>query len=252
MILYEGDQYPEDMGFERVGTFDADRFLVDGDLVIHVDLGVWGPLPGGEVDAYKLVLSGFVGQSFFVEWRCQSDAPNSEIPGTGGSILNAVGGNVINHFTITEDRIRIWRGNSVPLMFLDIKPGVFHTYRMEIYEDRAYIYFVDGQIVDAGFTLSSFPSEDARIIWGSKMWFDESTNWWDYVRFGTIPQDFSGDFDSDSDVDVDDFRYFAECAAGSGPGVDAGPGCRWADMDADADVDLHDFALFQLAFTGGG
>jgi len=41
-----------------------------------------------------------------------------------------------------------------------------------------------------------------------------------------------------------------ELSIPTGPNINAGPGCRWADMDADTDIDLHDFGAFQAAFTG--
>jgi len=66
---------------------------------------------------------------------------------------------------------------------------------------------------------------------------------------GPIAEDGSGDFDSDQDVDLDDYQYFQECFDNSGPGIDAGPGCRFADFDDDTDVDLQDLAQFQNSFT---
>jgi hypothetical protein len=252
VITYEGDTFPEDHEdpWERTGTLDADRSLRGGWLIIDVDLGDWEPPPGGEQDFYKRWGPKSPGEPFFVEWRCISDAPNTEIPGTGGSVLNAVGFNVINHFTITEDKVRIWRGNTVPFVFVDIESGVPHTYRVEHYADQLYIYYIDGEIVDSGIPRGGFPNASARIIWGSKMWWTPSTNEWDYVRYGTIPEAGSGDFDSDEDVDLRDFYFFDECVTNGGPGVEAGPGCLWADLDGDGDVDFADMGLFQLAFTG--
>lgn len=249
VIIYEGNVHPESVAWERVGTFDADRFLLDGWLIIDVDLGDWAPPPGGEQDFYTRSISEFTGQPFFLEWRCMTDAPNSEIPGVGGSALNASGSSVSNHFTISEDKVRIWRSNTIPFVFVDIEGGVPHIYRIEQYRDQLYIWYVDGEIVDSGVPLGGFPDPSASIIWGSKMWFAESTNEWDYIRFGTIPEDGSGDYDSDGSVALDDFYFLHECVSNTGPDVDAGPGCRFADFDFDSDVDLLDFADFQLNFT---
>jgi len=60
----------------------------------------------------------------------------------------------------------------------------------------------------------------------------ESTTRWDYIRYGTIPDDASGDFDSDGDVDADDAYFFVDCLLGPGS---LWPGCAWADMNADGD-----------------
>jgi hypothetical protein len=86
----------------------------------------------------------------------------------------------------------------------------------------------------------------------------DSTSLWEHVRYGVIPPDAAGDFDSSNSIGLFDFYFFQECLTNlriginGGPGNDAGPGCRWANMDgADSDVDLADFAAFQNAFDGG-
>jgi hypothetical protein len=67
-----------------------------------------------------------------------------------------------------------------------------------------------------------------------------------------------GDFDTDGDVELDDYAFFADCMAG--PGATPSPAlpdvtpqdCLDAfDFEPDDDVDLADFEGFQLAFTGG-
>jgi hypothetical protein len=74
------------------------------------------------------------------------------------------------------------------------------------------------------------------------------------VRFGRIPEDASGDYDSDGVVTLDDFYFFHECLSNrrsginGGPGMDAGPGCRFTDFNHDSSTDLSDFATFQLTF----
>jgi hypothetical protein len=240
VATYEGDVFPEFVGWERVGTFDADRSIVDGWLVIEVDLGLWAPLPYGELDAYKRGIAEFAGQTFFLEWRCITDAPNSEIYGTGGSIINAWGGGVSYHVTMAQDQVRFRRDNSIPFLFVNIEPGVPHTYRVELYGDQLYTWYIDGAVVDSGVPEGPFPNADGQIIWGSRMWMTPSANHWDYVRYGTIPQDGSGDFDSNG-VDLDDLYFFQDCLLG--PDAD-GPGCSWADMNDDRKVDGADIPAF--------
>ncbi len=46
-------------------------------------------------------------------------------------------------------------------------------------------------------------------------------------------------------MDIKNSRFAGARLAASGPDIDAGPGCRFADLDADTDVDLNDFAAFQ-------
>jgi hypothetical protein len=73
---------------------------------------------------------------------------------------------------------------------------------------------------------------------------------------GKIPEDGSGDYNSDAEVTLIDHYFFVDCLTKDGPGIfggpgeDAGPGCRFADFDADSAVDLLDFAEFQNSFGG--
>lgn len=55
-----------------------------------------------------------------------------------------------------------------------------------------------------------------------------------------------GDFDGDQDVDLDDYRRFADCL--SGPGEPYVGECQAGDTDGDRDIDLRDFAAFQRHF----
>ncbi|HNQ21616.1 MAG TPA: VCBS repeat-containing protein [Phycisphaerae bacterium] len=56
------------------------------------------------------------------------------------------------------------------------------------------------------------------------------------------------DFDSDRDVDVNDYAAFEGCLGG--PDVPIGGCSLGPDLDEDGDIDLHDVALFQILFTG--
>lgn len=100
---------------------------------------------------------------------------------------------------------------------------------------------------------------DAFVIWGARRnGVEGATIAWDHVRFGRIPDDASGDYDSDGAVTAFDYYFVNDCLTKDGPrifggpGNDAGPGCRFAnfDADADADVDLLDLAEFQNVFSG--
>lgn len=69
---------------------------------------------------------------------------------------------------------------------------------------------------------------------------------WDYVRYGTIPNDASGDFNSDEQVDAEDLYHFQECLTTEAGGW---AGCAWADMDGAGSTDCADWALFLKAWT---
>jgi hypothetical protein len=62
----------------------------------------------------------------------------------------------------------------------------------------------------------------------------------------------NGDFDGDADVDLTDYRYFADCLSGPGTsplpstGLICSGACEAAfDTEADGDVDLRDFQVVQ-------
>ncbi|GMU21252.1 MAG: hypothetical protein AMXMBFR13_13450 [Phycisphaerae bacterium] len=63
-----------------------------------------------------------------------------------------------------------------------------------------------------------------------------------------------GDFDCDSDVDLDDLDVMDTCWSGPAIPFSALPGCQApdADFDLDLDVDMEDFGVFQRCFSGAG
>jgi len=65
---------------------------------------------------------------------------------------------------------------------------------------------------------------------------------------GTTECDVGGDFGNDGDVDLMDYKRFANCM--NGPSGAPGPNCACFDLDDDGDVDTRDFAKFQVSFTG--
>ena len=187
---------------------------------------------------------------FFVEWRLETDGDRSEIPfGAPAGFSAWSRGSVDYRFFIASDQVRFIRDNLLPIVWADVEPGVSHIYRVETFSDDLYLFYIDGRVVDAGVPEGPYPSGVPAINLAASAYFVESTTIWDYVRWGDIPVDGSGDFDSDGGVDLGDFYFFHECASNSGPEDDAGPGCRFADMDHDTDVDLRDVAGFQNAFT---
>lgn len=69
---------------------------------------------------------------------------------------------------------------------------------------------------------------------------------YDYAVIANAP--VSVDYDTDCDVDQDDYDLFSACS--SGPGVLYGPGCDTKDLDVDGDVDQADFSVFQRCYSG--
>ncbi len=237
---------------------DPDLWIEDGVYHQSLDFDACGapPPPGGGEDTYLRDVSRFNGSAtWFYEFRVETNGDRSEIPGGGAAGLAA--GNFFGEnykVNVARDQVKFHRDNLIPNVFVDVESGVPHTIRLELNNEEAptFKWFLDSQLVDAGVGEGVFPSDDARVVWRGKAWMLPCENAWYYIRYGVIPVESSGDFDSDGDRDGRDAFYFAECIAerGNGPGITTDPGCPWADMDADGDVDFADFGTFQRTFTG--
>lgn len=247
---FEGDAFPEEQGWLRQWICEPEKWIEDGWLVQQVTACEGIPPPGAETEVFRRFLDDFLGSNtFFVEWRLETDGPSSEISGVAPASL-VLGGysDTFYHFTIATDQIRFIRDNLLPILFFDVTPGLSHTLRLELVGSSLYTFYIDGDVVDTGFPEGAYLTmEGDNIVWGARSWYAESMTRWDYVRFGTIPLDSSGDYDSDGDVDSEDFLFFEECF--HGPEVNAGPGCRFADFDGDTDVDCSDWIGFLTAWT---
>jgi len=221
----------------------------------QLDFDPCPPGPGGGRDVYRRSLKPFNGAAqFFTEFLVKTNGNRSEIP-YGAPIVLVLGNNagVAYHITVASDLVQLFRDADLPIWFIEIEPGVPHTYRIELHPDR-YAFYIDAYLIDEGIPEGPYPAHDSRITWQGRSWYLPCENAWDYIRYGVIPADGSGDYDSDGAVTLDDFYYFHECLTNDrhgihgGPDNDAGPGCRFADFDSDGDVDLLDLAEIQERF----
>jgi hypothetical protein len=251
IVTYEGGVFPEDAPapWERIGTFDADRWIEDGWFHHFCDLGVWPGPRMGEDDWYQRWVTEFAGTDiFFVAWRVQSTAPSEILDFFGTpTVLSAFGNSsAYYHFRFTDERVLVMRGTMLPLVYLDIEPGVAHTYYLEVStvmpgQRYVYAWYCDAVLIDEGVADGPFPTTDSEIIWGARHDTFDNHARWDYIRYGTIPQPGSGDFDSSGLVDLTDLRLFQDCLLGPVP---HGPSSRWADMDGNGITDGLDIGLF--------
>ncbi len=118
------------------------------------------------------------------------------------------------------------------------------------------VLYEDGEIIDLHDLILDqfFEDSDANAInnygWivGHGDDFDNNNHGWLLV-----PNRPKGDFDGDSDVDLQDSGHFQRCFAAE-PYIDGTlhVGCSVFDFDDDVDLDLTDYAAFQSAFTGPG
>ncbi len=248
VVSYEASSFPGEE-WERIVDCAPERWIEDG--WFHQDVQHLRCDPLSDTDAYFRGLGEFDGvATFFIELRIEADGDRAEIPfgGPAGLGLGSFGP-VGYTFFIARDQLKFTQDGFHVILFVDIEPGVPHTFRLELFGDEAYRLFIDDGLVLFGVPGGRYPSNTPSITWLARSRNLDSHVRWDYIRYGVIPEDGSGDFDSDDDVDQDDYYFFHECLAASGPDTDAGPGCRFADFDADTDVDLDDFAAFQERFT---
>jgi hypothetical protein len=213
------------------------------------------PGPVCDLQGFTRSVQAYNGQArWFYEYRVSATSNSSEIAAGGPTILaafNAAGN--LYHATLSSDRIKLSGDIDLPVLHLDVQPGVPHTIRLELYNDpppATFHWYVDSVLVLEGPADSPFPDFDSRITWHGQTWMQPTLNAWYYIRFGDIPLPESGDFNSDAAVSQEDYFYFHECMERTASGEPAAPSCAWANFDADADVDMLDFQRFQAAFTG--
>jgi len=252
VVVYECDVLPESAGWEReiAGTPGAEREIADGWFVQTVDLPNGWTGPDGDFDGYRVTLSAFAAaDTFFVEWRAITDNPGWLLDKDATPVAVSAAGNTPSyHTTSTADAIQLRHTVTVPDIVVPVVPDVPHTVRLEFPTSNSYTWYLDGQEVVSGTSTAPYPDTSSFLIWGVRRSYVDSTTRWDYIRFGVIPQDGSGDYDSDGALTLFDHYFVRECMADGGPDTNAGPGCRFADFDGDTDADLLDFAEFQNTF----
>ncbi len=248
---------PVSEGWDLIQQYcDPEVWNDDGVYYQVLDFDACGPPPGGGQEDYVVAIDEFNGvPDWFYEFRVSATGPRTEIYGAAPTAFAA--GNSFGDLyrvVLARDQVNLLRDVDLPILNFDLEPGVPHTIRVELNNEGfpTYKWFIDGVMVDEGVGEDVFPSDNSRITWRGKAWYEPTENAWYFIRYGIPPTEHSGDYDSDSDIDGRDYFYFAECVAerGNGPGIPTDPGCIWADMDADGDVDFADFARFQRAFTG--
>jgi hypothetical protein len=264
IVHYEGNLFPEEVGWQLLpaGPPQGERSLEDGWLVQTVRLPDGWPEPTGEYNFYRTELDWLVGvDGFFVEWRAITDNPAWIIDkGHVPTVASAAGrASSWYHITFSEANAAFFRDPVFPLIIAETSVESPHTYRVEVFYDL-YIWYVDGIVIDLGVPEGPYPDPDAFLIWGAGREYVDASTAWDYVRTGRIPDDASGDYDSNGYHDMVDYYFVAECLSKDGPGIvsgpgdNAGPGCRFSDFpadgdDPDGDVDLRDFAALQNLFS---
>ncbi|MBL8880738.1 MAG: hypothetical protein JNG88_16615 [Phycisphaerales bacterium] len=200
VVLYEANQFPEQAGWtiEQIGC-DPTLWVADGCFHAVVNVCPGSNPPDGDSAAYRRSLADFANvPTFFVEWRVETNAPRTEIPWGGGAMFDLGSFYGVNYgFNISSNQAKLNRDNRLPIIFVDIEPGVPHTYRLELYSDDLYVWLIDGVTVDSGAPEGAFPLQSTdSIIWVTRSrWFPNTTRW-DYIRYGTIGPEHELDWDT--------------------------------------------------------
>jgi len=189
-IAYEGNDFPENEGWERTygdGHWppqdEPDRWLEDGALVIDTmrDPSLW------EYYSVHRAIDPGPGELFVAEWRVRVD----EIGGWAGYDPGVViardypPGHAVFRFDVDQFYAKeedIW---------IPVTAGCYHEYRFESGDMDSYDVFVDSVhvhsgVFDADTLLSSFVTFGPGVQGGS------SHSNWDFVRFGVVPEPSAG------------------------------------------------------------
>ena len=181
-FTYDGDAFPEDVGWERISNLDPERSVQEGWLVQVFQAP-------GEQDFYRRSLTDIAGsETFFVEWQVETTAPSSLLELSQTPVVVSAFGSTSStyHTTITDSRVQLYRDTGIPLVYVDIDAGVPHTYRVELHGTASYAWYIDGELVDSGVPEGPYPTESSFVIWGAEHDDPGHTTRWDFVRYGTI------------------------------------------------------------------
>ena len=172
VFSYECASFPEEQGWEVLSQYcEPDTWLDNGWYFQHVEPGCGGP-PGGAEDGYTRSFEDFAGEDeFFIEWRVQTDGDRSEIDGVAPASLSAAGfAGILYHFTIAADQVRFLRDARFPIVWVDIEPDSPHTYRLELFGEDLYIWYIDGKVVDSGTPEGAYPDAFSSMNWLARSW----------------------------------------------------------------------------------
>ncbi len=254
VYTYECDSVPGGAGWDLfVMSCEGEEWVESGHLFQNVLECAEFPGFGAVIDYFHDIDALSDATDWFIEWRMETTGVSEEIPWVAPANLTVTDGNgFIYHFTIADDRVRLIVGFQLT-HYVELTPGI-HTYRLEVSGmnlDEVFTAYIDGTVIASGDPATPLfnPPYQAVVAMRAKSKLVPSTTTWDYIRWGDIPENGSGDFNSDGIISTHDLPFFQGCLeTESGNWV----GCAWADFSADGDVDCEDAGAFQLAWSGAG
>ncbi len=188
---YDGTSFPEQLGWERAGEMNVERWLAEGWFYQRAH-----SLERHEDDFYRKSLAPFSGApSFFAEWIVETDGPREEIVEVAPASFVLSGRSDIRfHTTIAKDRARLIWDVHYPSTFVDFEPGP-HVFRVDVYGPFWFEWSVDGVVHQTGTFGRTYPTDDSFIIWGDRSGGEPNTTRWDRITYG-IPEPSGVDCDA--------------------------------------------------------
>jgi hypothetical protein len=188
-ITYEGNDFPENEGWERHWGNDDGPYEGDG-AIRTVENGILTMDSMYDLRVYDYAchylygaLDPDPGELFVAEWRVyvkdwvgDYGAPDSRVcVCSDDGWLLALG--------LFPDHVESQFENGVSI---PIRPNVFHDYRLLSCDMRVYELYIDAELARVGSfwhgTLSS------KFAWGDGVSGAASLALWDYVHFGVVPE----------------------------------------------------------------
>jgi hypothetical protein len=177
-IAYEGNDFPENEGWERYVTDPpAVRWLEDGSF--YMDTRADPQTTDSYASSYDGGFDPGPGETFVLRWGLtvmDSQRLGSSVEFTSDDLWAV-------HFDFDEDTlVSLYE----PTVYVDIEPHVHHEYELRTSDVRNYQLYVDGDLaVEGVFFESFFPS---GVGFGDLIRGGGSLSAWDYFRFGVVPE----------------------------------------------------------------
>jgi hypothetical protein len=179
-IAWEGNDYPENQGWERyIRAGGAERSLENGTLILD-SMADWHI-----VDEYFInrPLVPEPAEWFRSEWRLRVD----ELVGYADPAVLIRSGE--NGAVILE-----YRSDAIHSLFegvwIDFEPGLFHEFVFTSADMLTYQLYIDGLLAHTGSFVGPYPY--SGVCWGDATEGGRSIASWDYVRFGIVPEPGAG------------------------------------------------------------
>ena len=186
-VSYEGDAYPEDVGWTRIfgdetGPLQggAERSIENGALVVD-------SLRSTQIfDFYQIErpLDPLPGEVFVAQWRLRIDTVlgvYDPVVGIRSDGNRAVGFQFSDESVISAFEVGIGA---------NLDPYAFHEYELRTFDMLTYELFIDGALAFTG--VFHDVTDGSRIGWGDAIQGAASESAWDYFRFGVVPEASSG------------------------------------------------------------